>query len=77
MLSGYQTEEELIRNMADAGCDEGTAAGVLICLKQGQKKKGLLLLQRQRERLLGAIHRNRSCIEYLDNILDRMRKECT
>ena len=44
MLSGYQTEEELIQNMVDAGCEEETVASVLTCLKQGQKKKGLLLL---------------------------------
>lgn len=44
MLSGYRTEEELIQNMVDAGCKKETVAGVLTCLKQGQKKKGLLLL---------------------------------
>ena len=49
MLSGYQTEEELIQNMVDAGCEEETVASVLTCLKQGQKKKGLLMLQRQRK----------------------------
>ncbi len=50
MLSGYRTEEQLIRNMVDAGCEEETVASVLTCLKQGQKKKGLLLLQGQREK---------------------------
>lgn len=74
MLSGYQTEEELIQNMADAGCKEETAADVLSCLKRGQKKKGLLLLQRQREALLDGIHKDQSCIEYLDDVLGRMRK---
>ncbi|MBD5395245.1 MAG: hypothetical protein HDR23_01800 [Lachnospiraceae bacterium] len=75
MLSGYQTEEELIQNMVDAGCEENMAASILICLKQGQKKKGLLLLQEQRKMLLGGIHRNRSCIEFLDDVLCGMRKE--
>lgn len=74
MLSGYQTEEELIQNMVDAGCKEDTVAGVLTCLKQGQKKKGLLLLQAQRETLLDGIHKDQSCIEYLDDVLGRMRK---
>ncbi len=77
MLSGYQTEEELIQNMADAGCEEETAASVLTCLKQGQKKKGLLLVQGQREMLLDGIHRNQSCIEFLDDVLSGMQKECT
>ena len=77
MLSGYQTEEQLIRNMVDAGCEEDMVASVLTCLKQGQKKKGPLLLQEQREMLLDGIHRNQSCIEFLDNVLCGMRKECT
>ena len=76
MLSGYQTEEELIQNMVDAGCEEETVASVLTCLKQGQKKKGLLLLQRQREMLLDGIHRDQSCVEFLDDVLCGMRKEC-
>lgn len=51
MLSGYQTEEELIQNMVDAGCEEEMVASVLTCLKQGKKKQGLLLLQGQRKML--------------------------
>lgn len=74
MLSGYQTEEELIQNMADAGCKEEMAADVLNCLKQGQRKKGLLLLQGQRETLLDGIHKNQSCIDYLDDVLGGIRK---
>ena len=74
MLCGYQTEEELIQNMTDAGCKEETVAGVLTCLKQGQKKEGLLLLQAQRETLLDGIHKDQSCIEYLDGVLGGMRK---
>ncbi len=77
MLSGYQTEEELIQNMVDAGCEEETVASVLACLKQGQKKKGLLLLQGQREMLLDGIHGNQLCIEFLDDVLSGMQKECT
>ncbi|MDE5804593.1 MAG: hypothetical protein K2I22_16935 [Lachnospiraceae bacterium] len=75
MLSGYQTESELIQNMVDAGCEENMVVSVLNCLKQGQKKKGLLLLQEQRKMLLDGIHRNQSCIEFLDDILCGMRKK--
>lgn len=75
MLGGYRTERELIQNIVDAGCKNETVAGVLTCLKQGQKKKGLLLLQRQRETLLDGIHKDQSCIEYLDDVLGGMRKE--
>mgnify|MGYP007033824859 CR=1 FL=1 len=57
-----------------AGCGETTVAGVLACLKQGQKKKGLLLLQGQREALLDEIHADQSCIDYLDDVLGWIRK---
>lgn len=77
MLSGYQTEEQLLQNMVDAGCEEDMVASFLTCLKQGQKKKGLLLLQEQRKMLLDGIHRNQSCIEFLDDVLCGMRKEST
>ena len=74
MLSGYQTEDELIQNMIDAGCKEETVTGVLTFLKQGQEKKGLLLLQGQRKMLLDGIHKNQSCIAFLDEVLCEMRK---
>ena len=74
MLSGYQTEEELIQNMIDAGCKEDTITGVLTYLKQGQKKKGLLLLQGQRKMLLDGIHKDQFCIAFLDEVLCEMRK---
>lgn len=77
MIGGYQTESALIQNMVDAGCAKDTIACFLSCLKQGKKKKGLLLLQEQREMLLDGIHKDQSCIAFLDDVLCRMRKECT
>ena len=74
MLEGYQTEEKMIQNMVDAGCTKNTIDSFLSCLKQGQKKKGLLLLQEQREMLLDGIHKDQSCIAFLDEVLRRMRK---
>lgn len=73
MVSGYETEEELIQNLVDAGCGKDTVDGFLSGLKRGQKKKGLLFLQEQREALLDGIHKDQSCIEYLDEVLGGMR----
>lgn len=77
MFSDYQTEAELIQNMTDAGCGEDTANGVLFCLRQGQRQRGLSLLQEQRDALLEEIHRDQSCIGFLDSLLCRMREKCT
>lgn len=75
MLERYGTEEDLIQKMADAGCGEDMVAGVLKCIREGQKKEGLLLLQKQREILLDRIHKDRSCIEYLDDVLSGLRRD--
>lgn len=72
MLCGYQSEEELIQNLVDAGCGDNTVDRVLDCLAQGQKQKVLSLLQKQRETLLDGIHREQSCIGYLDDVIRQL-----
>ena len=47
-------------------CMDGTRRIDVTCLKQGQRKK-----------LLDGIYRNQSCFVFLDDVLCRMRKECT
>lgn len=74
MFSGYQTEAEFIQNMVDAGCEKCMVASVVSCLKQGQKRKGLSLLQGQRKALLDEIHKDQSCIRFLDDVLCTMQK---
>lgn len=75
MFLGYQTEAELFQNMMDAGCGKDIANGVLFYLRQGQRQRGLSLLQEQRGTLLEEIHRGKSCIGFLDSLLCGMRKE--
>ncbi len=77
MFSGYQTEAELIQNMLDAGCAENIIDDVMSFLKNGQTKKGLSLLQEQRAVLLDDIHRNQSCIRFLDEVLCEMQAAFT
>lgn len=73
MVSGYRTEEELVQNMADAGCGEDAAAEILTCIKQEQKKNGLLLLYAQRKEMLDKIHRLQECIRFLDDVSRRLK----
>lgn len=73
MFKGCQNAEELTQNMADAGCTEEMIAGFLSCLQRGDKAEGLCLLEGQRQELLHEIHRERSCIEFLDEQLNSLR----
>ena len=66
MLGGYRSTEELDQDLADAGFSEEMTARFLSCLLQGDKAESLCRLEEHRAKLLDEIHRERSCIEFLD-----------
>ena len=74
MFIGYQTEENLVQNMVDAGCTEEMITCFMSCLRKGDKSGGLCLLEERRAELLCKIHREQSCIEFLEKIIKEIRK---
>lgn len=75
MFGGYQSTEELIESLTDAGCDKDTIASVLSCLQSGNKAESLAQLEKQRSNLLGNIHNEQASIEYLDRLLYELKGE--
>ena len=73
MFEGYQNTRELIQNLMDAGCSTDAIDRFLSCLINDDIDGGLKRLEEQREELLGEIHKERSCIEYLDKLLCDLR----
>ena len=73
MFAGYQSTEELTQNLIDAGCSEEMISGLLSCLLDGNKEEGLCRLEERRAELLHDIHKEQAGIEYLDELLDRLR----
>ena len=74
MFSVKQSTEELIRNLMDAGCSEDMIEGFLSCLLNGNKEESLCRLQEQRLELLDEIHKDKSCIELLDELVLKLRR---
>lgn len=68
------SEESIIQNLRDAGCDEKTAADILDCVKNGEDPECFRLLKKQRSRLLDAVHREEKKIDCLDYLVYRMQK---
>lgn len=66
--------EELTQNMVDAGCAEEMITCFMSCLNKGDKSGGLRLLQERRAELLCEIHREQSCIEFLEEALKGIGK---
>ena len=73
MFEGYQNTEELTQNLIDAGCNKEMIDGFLSCLLHGDKAGGLYKLETQRVELLDKIHKEQSCIEFLDEMLCNLR----
>ena len=73
MFGGYQNTEELTRNLIDAGCSETMITGFLSCIFNGDKAGGLKRLEEWRTELLREIHKDQSCIEFLDEQLYSLR----
>ena len=73
MFTEYRTTEELAQNLIDAGCDEEMIACLTSCLLKGDKAEGLFRLEERRSELLGDIHRERSNLAYLDELLVSLR----
>ncbi len=68
------SEESIIQNLRDAGCDETTITSFLRCMKDGKEPESLRLLKKQRSLLLDAVHREEKKINCLDYLVYQMQK---
>ena len=75
MFNGYQSIEELTRHLRDIGCGEDLIDEFLSHLRSGEKAEGLCQLEKWRANLLSEIHKEQSCIAYLDEMLCSIKKE--
>ena len=74
MFADFQIEDELTQNMIDAGCTEEMITCFMACLRNGDKSGVLCLLEERRAELLREIHREQSCIEFLEEVISGLRK---
>ena len=75
MFTGYQSIEELTQHLRDIGCGEDLIVNLVSHLRGGEKAEGLCQLERWRAKLLSEIHKEQSCIAYLDEMLCGLKKE--
>ena len=68
------TEDSLVRNLEDAGCDRETVERFLILEKEGKTKEQLRLLSAQRDQLLTKVHQEERRIDCLDYLVFQIRK---
>lgn len=74
MFTGYQSTEELTQHLRDVGCSEEMIAALISRLLSGEKTQCLCQLEQWRAKLLDEIHKERSCIASLDEMLCSLGK---
>ena len=69
-----QSNEAVIQNLKDAGCDESTIDAFMEDIKNGKVDDGLKLLATHRRSLLDGIHKEQKQIDCLDYLVYIMQK---
>lgn len=73
-MSDCASEQAIIQNLRDAGCDSRMVEEFMACTRQGDAPKQLRLLSRQRRRLLERVHREEKRIDCLDYLVYQIEK---
>lgn len=71
---GYNSEEDVIQNLKDAGCNPDTIECFMECMDQNDLKGQFRLMEEHRECLLNKVHEEERKIDCLDYLAYQLRK---
>ena len=69
-----ESDDALIQNLRDAGCDTQTIESFMSDLQKGKEKSSLDRLAIHRKKLLDSIHKEQKQIDCLDYLVYQMSK---
>lgn len=69
-----ESDDVLIQNLKDAGCDTQTIEKFMSDLQKGKEESGLKQLAIHRKKLLDSIHKEQKRIDCLDYLVYQMSK---
>ncbi len=75
-IIGYNSEEDVIQNLKDAGCDQKIIECFMKCMEQKDFNGQLRLMNEHRKCLLDRVHKEEKqidCLDYLVYQIDRSR----
>ncbi len=71
---GYDSEEDVIQNLKDAGCSPDTITCFMECLGQDDLSSPLKLMEEHRKCLLNKVHEEEKHIDCLDYLVYQIRR---
>lgn len=66
---GYDSEEDVIRNLRDAGCNQEMIDSFMKCMEQDDYNGQIRLMEGQRKCLLDKVHQGEKQIDCLDYLV--------
>ncbi|MCM1345332.1 MAG: hypothetical protein NC305_18420 [Lachnospiraceae bacterium] len=66
---GYNSEEDVIQNLKDAGCDQETIERFMNCMEQDDLTGQLRLMEEHRKCILDRVHKEEKQIDCLDYLV--------
>ena len=70
----YSSEDSIIQNLKDAGCDAELITSFMDNLRENRKSNGLRILREHRHFLLDSLHESQKKIDNLDYLIYQMQK---
>lgn len=70
----YLSEETIIENLKDAGCDSEIIEDFIEDMRKDRKLNGLKILKEHRSFLLDSLHEKQKMIDNLDYLIYRIQK---
>lgn len=74
-MQGYKSEEDVVKNLQDAGCDAETISTFVEDFRNGELKAGIHMLKLHRRTLLEDLHKGQKQIDCLDYLVYQMEKQ--
>ena len=71
----YNSEQEIIQNLKDAGCDNKQIHKLIELYKQGSKDKIYKILEKHRKNILNKVHKNEKQINCIDYFIYQMERK--
>lgn len=74
----YNSDEDIIENLKDAGCDNKQIQELLELYKNGEKEKVHKILDKHRKYVLNKVHKREKqidCIDYFIYQMERKKKD--
>ncbi len=70
----YNSEQDIIQNLKDAGCDDKQIQELQELYEQGQKEKMHKILEKHRKNILDKVHKNEKQIDCIDYFIYQMER---